>query len=273
MSSEAFKPQADMKGQLTATFGMNADLANDAENAATWAHVVETEAEHLKRSDLEYARADMNSDTGRISLGHNDIKNAKSSQNKDKERKKSEIMKLIEDARRALLKDLAKYQADLEKHLGERDEVIDKRKAVESFLEDYRENGEFDVGEDGYPTDEKAKEAIKEWEKKTGKKWDANDPDAAEILMVIIEDYKDQEKILDDKIEEDKNNIENTTELLEKAEIAAKTGNASPELIRELEKHTIVEEKTNTIESDMNNPANQEHVNDLASSIDVNLSF
>lgn len=77
---------------------MATDLQNTFEKASQWANAQETHFEYQKRSDLEYARSDMNTDTGRICLGHNDKTNSKLLHLKKKEEIERKIREIINRA-------------------------------------------------------------------------------------------------------------------------------------------------------------------------------
>lgn len=118
---------------------------------------------------------------------------------KDAERKKKEeqrlyhdVLHLLDDYRRKLLDDIDRIQEEINELIRLRDLVMERKEALEEFLADYKERTEFDVGEDGYPTNEKARDAIKAWEKRTGETWDASSPNADEMLLVVIDEHDRQ---------------------------------------------------------------------------------
>lgn len=118
---------------------------------------------------------------------------------KDAERKKKEeqrlyhdVLHILDDYRRKLLDDIDRIQEEINELIRLRDLVMERKEALEEFLDERNRTGEFNLGDDGYPTNEKAKDAIKAWEKRTGQTWDANKPDAAELLAAIIDDHDQQ---------------------------------------------------------------------------------
>lgn len=175
-------------------------------------------AVHLTKVDHDYSmRGDIENSIGRIATNSFQEHSGKVSlENKEKKRQHLDhILTLLEDARRALIADIAQMQRDLDKLIEDRDNVIDKKNAISDVLDELRENGKIEVGEDCYPADEKARAAIKEFEQKTGKKFDANSPEVAEMLHYIILDLEQQETALDQKINDKVHEIEEANELLD----------------------------------------------------------
>ncbi len=178
-------------------------------------------AVHQLQTDHNYSiRGDIEESIGRIPT------NAKQKHNsyylvskKEKERRYLDhVLQLLEDARKTIIADIAQMQIELEKFISGRDEVIDRKNAISKVLDDLREERQIEVGEDGYPKDEKAKSAIKKWEQKTGKKIDINSPEAAETLRYILLDLQHQESELDQKIEKKNSDIQNANEILNELE-------------------------------------------------------
>ncbi|MDO5970293.1 hypothetical protein Q4Q35_10795 [Flavivirga aquimarina] len=213
---------------------------------------------HQKQTDHNYSlRGDIEESIGRIPTTSLQTHNSHYAINKkEKDRRYLDrVLHLLQEARRAILADIAQMQIELEQLIKDRDEIIDKRNAISKVLDDLREDGRIEVGKDGYPINEKARAAIKEWEQKTGKKFDAGSLEASEMLHYIILDLSEQESKLDRDIENKNKEIQKANEILEDldagiearndgSKIPQKTINSAREYIAEKEKVSGLE-KTN----------------------------
>ncbi|MFY0696709.1 MAG: hypothetical protein JXR11_02535 [Balneola sp.] len=118
---------------------------------------------------------------------------------KDAERKKKEdqrlfhdVLHLLDDYRRKLLDDIDRIQEEINELIRLRDLVMERKEALEEFLDERNRTGEFNLGDDGYPTNEKAKDAIKAWEQRTGQTWDAQAQDAHIMIRLIIDEHNQE---------------------------------------------------------------------------------
>lgn len=118
---------------------------------------------------------------------------------KEAERKKKEdqrlyhdVLHLLDDYRRKLLDDIDRTQQEINELIRLRDLVMERKEALEEFLDERNRTGEFNLGDGGYPTNEKAKDAIKAWEKRTGQTWDAQAQDAHIMIRLIIDEHNQE---------------------------------------------------------------------------------
>lgn len=67
---------------------------------------------------------------------------------------------------------------------------------VIDVLEDFK-NGKIALGDDGYPDNERARKAIKEWERKNGKKWEPGTEEGmAAIDTIILSETKERNEYI-----------------------------------------------------------------------------
>lgn len=234
---------------------------------------------HQLQTDHNYSlRGDIEESVGRIPTNAKQEHNAYSSLAKKEKTRRylDHVLQLLEDARKAIIADIAQMQIELEIFIRDRDEVIDGKNTISKILNDLRDNDKLEVGEDGYPIDEKAKTAIKQWEQKTGEKFDANSPKAVEILRYILLDLQHQESNLDQKIEEKNNDIQNANELLNELDseidIAKNKGNVNRAIVDKVEAINKKEVELASVEDmkSTNEIDNTTHENNL---VDVTKGF
>ncbi len=230
---------------------------------------------HQLQTDHNYSmRGDIEENIGRIPTNTKQVHNSHDFLSKKEKARRylDYVLQLLEDARKALIADIAQMQIELEKFISDRDEIIDRKNAISKVLDDLRDDGSIEVGEDGYPMDEKAKAAIKAWEQKTGRRFDANSPEAVDMLHYIILDLQQQESDLDRKIEDKTNDIQEANELLGELDNeigkAKHNGHVNPAVLHRAEYvHKRKEELTNKLtevenEKELDNlEANKEFIN------------
>lgn len=155
-----------------------------------------TEAQKLAKVDFDYGmRPEGGEAIGRIDTTNyqypdRDYKGEKNG-NKKKFFEHYELMQMLEDSRRRLLETIDRIQEEIDELVELRDQAMKYKTALEEFLKGREASGHYEVGADGYPIVNTAREAIKAWEKETGISWDVHAPDSFEMLDVIISDYNE----------------------------------------------------------------------------------
>ena len=212
---------------------------------------------HQLLTDHNYSmRGDIEENIGRIPTNAKQVHNSHDFLSKKEKARRylDHVLQLLEDARKALIADIAQMQIELEKFISDRDEIIDRKNAISKVLDDLRDNGNIEIGEDGYPIDEKAKAAIKAWEQKTGRRFDANSHEAVDMLHYIILDLQQQESDLDTKIEDKINDIQEANELLGELDneigTAKYNGHINHAIVKKVEAINIKEVELASVENE-----------------------
>lgn len=78
---------------------------------------------------------------------------------------------------------LLQMMEDIQEHIEQLTRSIEQCSRIIEALKDVKE-GKSALDDDGYPENDLARDAIKEWERKTGKKWTA--PEGMQVLDLII---------------------------------------------------------------------------------------
>ncbi len=155
-----------------------------------------TEAQKLAKEDFDYAmRPEGGKAIGRIETTNDQYPDQDYKGEKNEKKKKIfehyELMQMLEDSRRAMLETVERIQEEINELVELRDQAMRYKTALEEFLEGREASREYEVGTDGYPIDQAARDAIKAWEKKTGNIWNADSPDSFAMLDVIVSDYNE----------------------------------------------------------------------------------
>lgn len=144
--------------------------------------------EKLNELDLNQAKKEGGSEAvARIKTGqdHNPI-----TSQEQKDKKDREFNSLLERLKEHRLWLLGMMDAIQDKIDGLTQKIEDCSRVIEA-LQDFKD-GKIALGEDGYPANDKAREAIKDWERKNGKKWEPGTEEGVAALDAIIlsEDHK-----------------------------------------------------------------------------------
>jgi len=148
--------------------------------------------EHLKQTDLNYAKIEGGAEKiGRIETGQDQHRE---SFNADEKKKKKETLQYLlgrfEEHRKWLIEQMEMLQDIIDDLTHKSEEYQRNIEALENFLEKFEQNGAYDLGEDGYPKNNRVRELVKAFEDRTGQKWDASSEQADEILTRILEERK-----------------------------------------------------------------------------------
>lgn len=146
-----------------------------------------------KKTDYDFATAG-ESAPGRMATGHMSAEHGQSgTTKKDKERNAdstADLLQQLNDFRQQLCAQIDMFQALLDDLYEERSILDAQITALENMLSEYRENGAFQLGPDGYPADPTAKSAILAWEQKSGGKFDPESDMVNEFLRLGIVEFQ-----------------------------------------------------------------------------------
>lgn len=97
-------------------------------------------------------------------------------------------------------------------------ELDDDHAAIEKELDYFQKNGVFDLDENGNFKDPRARAVVEEYERRTGKDLDLNDPESCSILMEIWMAIDIERRQLQHNLQAHTNEYEHCQDQLEKAQ-------------------------------------------------------
>ena len=150
------------------------------------------------------------------------------------------------------------------RHIMEAQEILDGLKMQEESLRDvlekFRENGAFELDENGALKNKIAEKALRAWERKTGRPIDRTDPGSYLLVLEVLADIEAEEGEIETGIKADQEDYEHHKAERDKAlEIREALESSDPERRRqgmermnELGFHQGIETAKNIAEADLN---------------------
>lgn len=150
---------------------------------------VELQAAKLKELDQNLARyGDSESTIGRIAIGSSQGKEDLPENRKKKADALHTMFLRMQEHQRWLLKQMDGLQEQIDALTKEIEEYSRNIEVLDDTLKTYKLSGDYDLGGDGYPENDRVRELIQDYEARTGQKWDAHAARSIEILRAIIVD-------------------------------------------------------------------------------------
>ena len=176
-------------------------------------------AKEFALKDVEYARREELT-PGRIATANTphgvgtgkDLRKTKEKQDKDREFRHllREVQHELQRTLDALYEKCKGLSDDLQALEIQLQDINKKLEALENYANYVAETGYLALGEDGYPEDQKVRDAIKAWEQKTEQRFDPYADNAYDTLVLIIEVYTNEQEHVISEIDQTKVSIENT---------------------------------------------------------------
>lgn len=140
------------------------------------------QAEKLNELDLNQAKKEGGSEAvARIKTGQDQNPVVDQQEKDKKDREFNNLLERLKEHRLWLLGMMDAIQDKID-GLTQKIEVCGR---VIEALQDFKD-GKIALGEDGYPANDKTREAIKDWERKNGKKWEPSTVEGMAALDAII---------------------------------------------------------------------------------------
>ncbi len=142
----------------------------------------ERQQQKSEELDLNQAKKEDGAyNVGRIVTGQDQNEVVSQAQKDKKDREFNNLLQRLKDHRLWIMG----IMNDIQDEIDQLTQDIEDCGRVIEALQDFKD-GKIALGDDGYPANEHARKAIKEWEKKNNKKWDPSTQEGMDALDTII---------------------------------------------------------------------------------------